>query len=166
MTAPTGKLLTHKNRVLLLEWRGRMREATELGVRVSLGWMRGHTDRKDWPYPVQAWCDEFAVAANRGGAEVEEAAREVSQWEGPFVLWDEREQRPVWGGWQQELARRLRAEAAERARGSDSLAAGSIGQRREGGWRRSGMWCSARGAGNRSSRRGREASWRTFSGSA
>jgi hypothetical protein len=67
-----GKLLAHKNRVLLLEWRGRMREAVELGVQVSLGWMKGHTARVEWPYPVQAWCDEFAVVANNGGAEVEE----------------------------------------------------------------------------------------------
>ena len=123
VSAPMGKVLTHKNRVLLLEWRGRMREAVELGVQVSIGWMKGHTDRTDWPYPVQAWCDEFAVAANAGGEDVEGEARWLSQWEAPFVLWDEREQRPVWSGWNQELARRLRAEAASRARGSDSLAA-------------------------------------------
>ena len=85
--------------------------------------MKGHTARVEWPYPVQAWCDEFAVVANNGGAEVEEAARELSKWEAPFVLWDEREQRPVWGGWKQELTRRLSAEAASRACRSDSLAA-------------------------------------------
>ena len=75
VSAPMGKVLTHKNRVLLLEWRGRMREAVELGVQVSIGWMKGHTDRTDWPYPVQAWCDEFAVAANTGGEEVEGEAQ-------------------------------------------------------------------------------------------
>ena len=34
VSAPMGKLLANKNRVLLLEWRGQMREAVELGVQV------------------------------------------------------------------------------------------------------------------------------------
>ena len=54
---------------------------------------------------------------------MEGAGRWLSTWEAPFVLWDEREQRPVWRGWKQELARRLSVEAASQARGSDSLAA-------------------------------------------
>ncbi len=55
VSAPMGKLLTHKNRVLLLEWRKLMLEATELGVKVVLGWMKWHTERVDWPYPVKDW---------------------------------------------------------------------------------------------------------------
>ena len=59
--------------------------------------MKGHTDRVDWPHLVQAWCDWFAVAANRGGNKVEGEANKFSECEAPFVLRDEREQQPVWG---------------------------------------------------------------------
>ena len=64
VSAPMGKLLTHKNRVLLLEWRGRMREALEKGVQVSIGWMKGHADRVDWP-----WAGAGVVQRVRGGGQ-------------------------------------------------------------------------------------------------
>ena len=94
-TATTGKVLRHKNRVLLLEWRELARLLKEEGVTVVIGWMKGHTDRKDWPFPVQTWCDEHAVVANTRGEQLAEERRLPSRWDSPFMLWDEAEKAPV-----------------------------------------------------------------------
>ena len=113
--APTGKVLRHKNRVLLLEWRELARQLREEGVTVVIGWMKGHTDRVDWPYPVQAWCDEQAVVANGLQAQLATERQRPSRWDTPFLLWDESRKEPVWGGWGQEATRRSAEEQRQQA---------------------------------------------------
>ena len=123
-TAPTGRVLRHKNRVLLLEWKGVMAEVTAGGTRVELGWIKGHTERKEWPYPVQDWCDRHAGEANAQAERVEAEERLPSSWDAPFLLWDSARGAPVWGGWGQEVVQRSEQELAVRARQATSTAAG------------------------------------------
>ena len=123
-SAPTGRVLRHKNRVLLLEWRGLWLEAAEAGVRVELGWIKGHAKRRAWPQPVQEWCDTHAVEANDHADKVAAEEKRPSRWDAPFMLWDKVRGVPVWGGWGQAVVRRSEQELATRARLETSSAAG------------------------------------------
>jgi hypothetical protein len=95
-SASPRQIMAHEQRVLLREWRALLRARTH--GRPSMGWMRGHAARNDWPYPAQAACDRAATRVHECLPPNEDWRREVPTDEALFVLWDWRADRPVLGG--------------------------------------------------------------------
>ena len=121
--APISKILRHKNRALLLEWRWLRGKAEKMGVKVVTGWIKAHTQRRSWPHVVQAWCDEFATEANDHGDSARAEAQVASRHDAPFMLWDRRAGEPVWGGWGEAVVERTREELVVRGQAEGSTAA-------------------------------------------
>ena len=105
-TAPLDKIFGHEHRGLLLEWRRLLstREHAPL-----LGWLRGHTERCEWPYPAQIACDSAAAWTSSHAPEDEAWSRSVPSEEATFVLWDDLTDRPVLGGWASAIQARCQA---------------------------------------------------------
>ena len=104
--APLDKILRHEHRGLLLEWRRllALRDFPPL-----LGWMRGHTERREWPYPAQIACDSAAAWTSKHAPEEEAWGKHVPTEEAVFVLWDEVTDRPLLGGWASAIQARCAA---------------------------------------------------------
>ena len=56
------RVLRHAQRVLLREWL-ELEAGRKYAVR--LGWVRGHTEREDFPFAAQRWCDDNALLCAR-----------------------------------------------------------------------------------------------------
>jgi hypothetical protein len=123
LQAPTGKILRHKNRVLMLEWIWLHKKVTNLGIKVVIGWIKAHTERRSWPHVVQGWCDEYATEANGHGDRVKKEATIASDRDAPFILWDSRQGTPVWEGWGEAIEERTREELVARGQEDGSTAA-------------------------------------------
>ena len=111
ISAQLGKVLRHKNRALLLEWRYRF---ARCDGEVTLAWLPSHTDRTDWPFPAHTWCDETAPLAVP--QEPEEAERVASAHDAPFLLWDSTAYQPVCGSWGEAISQRTGVQLAAQAR--------------------------------------------------
>ena len=88
------RVLRHAQRVLLREWL-ELEAGRKYAVR--LGWVRGHTEREDFPFAAQRWCDDNALLCAR-----EEVEPVISMADGRFVLLNQEDQ-PVLGSWKVAL---------------------------------------------------------------
>ena len=88
------RVLRHAQRVLLREW---LELEAGRKYQVRLGWVRGHTEREDFPFAAQRWCDDNALYCARA-----EATPTISLADGRFVLLNQADQ-PVLGSWKVAL---------------------------------------------------------------
>ena len=104
-SASLDKILGHEHRGLLLEWR---RLCAQRDHPPLLGWVRGHTNRQEWPYPAQIACDAAAAWTAEHGPD-EAWQKTVPKEEATFVLWDDVADRPLLGGWASAIQSRCKA---------------------------------------------------------